>query len=243
MSLSPHYCRSLWDDGALCVLRVPTPDAPHPSRHAESCMHKYVSRFPRPMAPREYDYARRVWHRPSDGGCYAISRQVELPADPSTPKAVKVVDFVSCSLIRAVPGGTEIASFYFEDSQVRPGLAKMAVPKGLWPFWTKYESSLRLFAETRRTTQSRRSMDGPDAAPYGGHPGATAAARLGDEAGDLSEAGSDDEVYGALAELKARKRGSKQRGLPGKMASGQRWTRRLIIAGALRMVQVMLADR
>lgn len=95
--------RSLWDDSALSVERLPPPQAvdpgnfvdddcssagrvhhdneqqqqQHVSRHAESCIHQYISRFPRPMAPREYTYARRVWNRPSDGGCYVIARHAD----------------------------------------------------------------------------------------------------------------------------------------------------------------------
>lgn len=71
--------REIWDDGAVFIKRVLPPGASRLSKHAESCLHKYTSRFPRPMAPREYNYARRVWHRPSDGGCYVICKAMNLP--------------------------------------------------------------------------------------------------------------------------------------------------------------------
>lgn len=31
------------------------------------------------QAAREYQYARRVWHRPSDGGAYVLCRGLPLP--------------------------------------------------------------------------------------------------------------------------------------------------------------------
>ena len=48
-------------------------------KHTEWCLHQYRSRFPRPLAAREYQYARRVWHRPCDGGCYVVCRGLPLP--------------------------------------------------------------------------------------------------------------------------------------------------------------------
>lgn len=132
----------------------------------------------------------------------------------------------------------------------------MAVPKGLWPFWTKYESALRLFSSARHAAHGRRSIDGASPPP--------ATALLGDGhvtsmhskqqaegiEGNESEDGSDDEVYVALAELKAsqrpwrgRERGDSRGSQRGELVgAGSRWARRIIIAGALRMMQVMLAS-
>lgn len=46
-------------------------------------------------------------------------------------------------------------------AQVRPGLAKMAVPKGLWPFIVKYEAALRSVSlEAGPEAGRRTSLDG-----------------------------------------------------------------------------------
>ena len=55
------------------------------------------------MKDREYVYARRVWERPSDGGCYAISRPCTHPGMQLDPRAVQVKDCPSAFVIRAVP--------------------------------------------------------------------------------------------------------------------------------------------
>jgi hypothetical protein len=73
--------RDLWDENVLDIRRVqPASQAGgRLHKHTEWCLHAYRSRFPRPMAAREYQYARRVWHRPSDGGCYVLCRGLALP--------------------------------------------------------------------------------------------------------------------------------------------------------------------
>jgi hypothetical protein len=244
--------RQLWDDGVVEVRRVAPAGEARPSRHAESCLHRYISRFPRPMAPREYAYARRVWHRPADGGCYAICRDCDLPDDGAAgggARAVKVLQYISCTVVRAAPGGaagaaaggTEVASIYFEDSQVRPGLVKMAIPKGLWGFWTKYDAALRLFTDARHAAAAnaggarrRRSQDAQSAAAQLAKGGA----------GEESDSGGDDEVRGALALLRARKAAALRSARSALGGGGNsRWARRVLIAGAVRMIQVMLAAR
>jgi hypothetical protein len=279
--------RALWDDGALEVLR-PTPEGcSRASRHAESCLHSYLSKFPGPLASRRYNYARRVWHRPSDGGCYTIAQGCEITSDAINAaaahsangggldlqarekiRAVPVLEFTSAAVIRAVAGGSEISTFYFEDSQVRAGLAKVAVPKGLWPFWTKYEAALRLFADARAVAHSLPlNDDAPGAtttttatAPPGNANGTAAAVAaaarrrvptkfdawnggsfaLNYDGNDSDGEGSDDELYGALVQLKAaRRRAADRKG--GALGASTRWARRIVIAGALKMVQVMLA--
>lgn len=37
------------------------------------------------QAARVYSYARRVWHRPNDGGCYMICRATKLPGRKLAP--------------------------------------------------------------------------------------------------------------------------------------------------------------
>jgi hypothetical protein len=305
--------RALWDDSAIAIHRILDDDGDSTiardattgggqsssSRHpSESCMHRYVSRFPRPMAAREYRYARRVWHRPSDGGCYVVCRSCDFPpqsrcdaqeggrggaaaAAAGAYRAVHVTEYVSCTSVKACGNGesTEMVSVYFEDSQVSPKLAKMAVPKGLWPFWQKYDAALRLFAGARRAAHGRnvrRSLDGGaeqryrhrmeregereqeeyDSCAFHGHEyrdyhdggndtyndGLNEEIELSSHVGyrcgggDVSECESDEEAY-ALAALRAQKR----RGNGSVMGSSSRWARRLIIAGAVRMVQIMMA--
>ena len=170
--------RHLWDESAIEIRRVEPTSAAEasasasgastapPSRGArlsEWAQHRYRSRFPRPMAAREYNYVRRVWPRPTAGGCYAICRACDAPAASSggpggSPggdgfRAVRVGEFVSSFVIRAcqdaaAAGGvsTELVGCYFEDSGVRAGLAKMAVPKGLWAYIQKYDAALRCVA-------------------------------------------------------------------------------------------------
>ncbi|GAB4816531.1 hypothetical protein N2152v2_003577 [Parachlorella kessleri] len=147
--------RSTWDDTVMEIQRVKPPSAAHhPPHNSECSLHRFRCRFPMPMAPRVYNYARRVWHRPADGGCYAICRTTQLPDTVGRgggggggfgwpAREVEVGDYVSSVVIRATEGGAELATVYFEDSAVQPGLAKMAVPNGLWPFIVKYEQGLR----------------------------------------------------------------------------------------------------
>jgi hypothetical protein len=219
--------RSLWDQSAIAVERDLPPGVSRQSRHAESCLHRYISKFPTPLGARKYEYARRVWNRPSDGGCYAISKSCELPS-PGPNKYVKVKEYISGCIIKSSKNGTEILTAYFEDSQVRAGLAKMAVPKGLWPFWTKYEDSLRLFSKAKQVNHGRRSLDLADSAME--HHANINKSMQDDESS--SEYDSDDEVYSALARLKAKRSGSRK----SKHNSATRWTRRVLLAGAIKIL-------
>ena len=177
-----------------------------------------------------------MWHRPADGGCYAICQSCEVPEVAEGPRAVPVLEFTSASVVKAIPGGgSQVSTVYFEDSQVRSGLAKVGVPKGLWPFWTKYEAALRLFSEARAATHrhpalghSMHSMDESREEQHG-------------YAGSSDGEGSDDELYGALAELKAARKRNHSGGNP--LSAPSRWARRLVIAGALKMMHVMLATK
>jgi hypothetical protein len=105
----------------------------------------------------------------------------------------------------------------------------MAVPKGLWPFWTKYENSLRFFAKAKHVnTSNRKSLDG--APPEGNTMDATVDATNQDS---TSEYDSDDEIYDALARIKADKRTRSQTAGPGDLP---RWIRRVLVAGAIKLV-------
>ncbi|WIA18959.1 hypothetical protein OEZ85_003628 [Tetradesmus obliquus] len=120
----------------------------------ESGIMQALVHFPKPMASRSYIYARRVWHRPSDGGCYCLSKACGFEAPPALPcRAVSVEDYVAGCVVRApaaqlLPPGcdgpaAEVLLVYFEDSHVRPGLANLGIKKGLWPLVQKTDKALR----------------------------------------------------------------------------------------------------
>ncbi|KAJ9510517.1 hypothetical protein QJQ45_015986 [Haematococcus lacustris] len=118
-----------------------------------SCFLYARSRFPAPMAQREYVYARRVWAKQDDGGAYIVSRATAHPALPAAGcRTVKVQDFVSGQAIRATASlcgssqpASEVVSVYFEDSAVNSGLANLSIRKGLWPMAQKTQAALRLY--------------------------------------------------------------------------------------------------
>lgn len=210
------HARELWDDGALSMRRT----SHGTSKHAESSIFVSVSKFPRPLAPRRYEYARRVWHRPLDGGCYAISQSCEEGQiwDRMEAKAVGVQEFVSCIAIKAVAGGTEVSTIYYENSLVRPGLAKLAVPKGLLPFWVKYVEALRVFAV------ARKELNGGVAPHSDNHQ-----ALIGEES-------DDDALFQALVELKVKR----QSGGLKRLRAQARWAKRIAIAAAIKTVHAVL---
>jgi hypothetical protein len=127
----------------------------------ESVVMQALVQFPKPMASRSYLYARRVWPRPADGGCYCLSKGCTLPlstAVPSLPgRSVPVDDYCSGCVIRApspqlLPLGTdtnvpaaEVFMVYFEDSHVRASLANLGIKKGLWPLVQRTEKALRVY--------------------------------------------------------------------------------------------------
>lgn len=149
--------RRRWDDTALEIVRFKPAGAPRLSSQSEWCLQRFRCRFPRPMATRVYNYARRVWHRPADGGCYAICRTTKLPTGEGMQRGrtIEVGEYVSAVAIREAEGGTELATVYFESSGVRPGIAKIAVPSGLFPLMVKYETALRENCRQRLPQEGR----------------------------------------------------------------------------------------
>jgi hypothetical protein len=121
--------RLRWDDNCLEHLQLAASGTDPADHHQqETCFLYTRSKFPRPMAAREYVFARRVVPR-ADGGCYvvqAVPREGQHPRVPAhNGRGVKVADFTSCMRVRAVPspsgrsgGAVEVAMVYFEDSQV-----------------------------------------------------------------------------------------------------------------------------
>ncbi len=112
-------------------------------------------KFPKPLAQRSYVYARRVWARPSDGGCYVLARGCGAPAGAASPlRGVAVTDYSSGAVIRApaaaLLGGhsgpaAEVLMIYFEDSHVRAGFANLGIKKGLWPMVKNTDVALRSY--------------------------------------------------------------------------------------------------
>eukprot|EP00878_Enallax_costatus_P021596 GHUV01022880.1.p1 GENE.GHUV01022880.1~~GHUV01022880.1.p1 ORF type:complete len:550 (+),score=197.63 GHUV01022880.1:1412-3061(+) len=128
--------------------------------------------FPKPMASRSYMYARRVWHRPSDGGCYCLSKSCYYADPPALPgRAVAVEDYVSGCVVRTpaeqvLPVGyagaaAEVTLVYFEDSHVRPGLTNMGVKKGLWPLVQRTEKALRVYQAGAAANVHLQSLAAP----------------------------------------------------------------------------------
>lgn len=125
----------------------------------ESAVMQATVQFPKPMASRSYMYARRVWPRPSDGGCYCLSKACPAPGSASAlpGRGVSVEDYSSGCVIRApssqlLPPGADAAApaaevfmVYFEDSRVRASLANLGIKKGLWPLVQRTEKALRVY--------------------------------------------------------------------------------------------------
>ncbi len=108
------------------------------------------SRFPTPMASREYVYARRMWAKADDGGMYMLSRAASHAAAPlAGGRTVRVTDFTSGTVVRASALGdgqrpaAEMVSMYFEDSHVSAGFMNLGVRKALWPMTQKVNDALR----------------------------------------------------------------------------------------------------
>lgn len=162
----------------------------------ECALMQALVQFPKPMASRSYLYARRVWPRPSDGGCYCLSKSCESPAGtPAVPalpgRSVGVDDYCSGCVIRTpspqlLPPGTdpsapaaEVFMVYFEDSHVRPGLANLGIKKGLWPLVQRTEKALRVYqagaAANSHLQQASAERSGGASAATSPRPAAAAA--------------------------------------------------------------------
>ncbi len=107
-----------WDESCSAMLAIPPPalvaasssDAAAAAAAWSEEEHAYArsaflyarSRFPAPMAQREYVYARRVWAKADDGGCYVVCKATDAHPAPPPPgcRAVRVGDFVSGTVIR-----------------------------------------------------------------------------------------------------------------------------------------------
>lgn len=152
--------RCNWDESAL-VLQALVPATseisaaePVPGTHRQSAIMYAKVKFPGPIAPRDYVYCRRVWHRTSDGGCYVVNKSFSHPNVPvAEGKVVRVTDFASAFVVRDVPAasnrgpGAELLTVYFEDSRLSSLLVNPGVKKGLPPLNVKQEVAFRKWVE------------------------------------------------------------------------------------------------
>lgn len=128
-------------------------------RSLETTVMQARVRFPKPMAPRQYLYCRRVWNRPADGGCYCISRACVMPPGcsagrQSSGRSVHINDFAAGCVVRATQHtgragrpAAEMVMVYFEDPSVRAGLVNMGIRKGMWNAQQNAEAAFRLFQQ------------------------------------------------------------------------------------------------
>ncbi len=105
---------ALWDDSAAALEPMAPPSRSSPGQqlpddvvrraaHAQSSFMYARTRFPPPMSQREYLYARRVWYKADDGGCYCISKACQHPMPPQAScRTSRVTDFASGFVIRQV---------------------------------------------------------------------------------------------------------------------------------------------
>lgn len=178
--------RPAWDDACVALRPAHSGDA---GEDGESALLYSRFRFPKPMAPRDYVYARRVWGRPCDGGAYVVCRACPRPEALPPGRCCYVEDYAASYVIRTasdavmagVPpaareglhglgaGGpsTEVLLVYFEDSCVRPALANIGIRKALWPMVVRTQRALRGYAAhaaAAASLASTKPCSGADAA-------------------------------------------------------------------------------
>ncbi|GIL51738.1 hypothetical protein Vafri_7664 [Volvox africanus] len=164
--------RRTWDESMACQLAIAPPplattaqqgdvvslaEADARSSGGKSAFMYARTKFPPPMASREYTYARRCWAKPDDGGCYCISRACAHPSPPPPgSRAVRITDFISGYVIRSSKGifdtanpAVEVVNVYFEDPCVPSGIVNMSIRRALWPMVQKAEAAFRDYLLTR----------------------------------------------------------------------------------------------
>ncbi|KAG2433571.1 hypothetical protein HYH02_012688 [Chlamydomonas schloesseri] len=167
--------RRVWDESMACQLPIAPPAdvagdhgsgvpsmtpavAEAKAAGGRSAFMYARTKFPPPMASREYTYVRRCWAKPDDGGSYCISRACVAvpPAGVTGGRTVRVTDFVSGYVIRASKGvfdtaspAVEVVNVYFEDPCLPSGIANMGIRRALWPMVQKAEAAFRDFLLTK----------------------------------------------------------------------------------------------
>ena len=108
-TFADNNIRRGWDDSSMAMQPIAPPSqrdlAPEALEAAANCQSSFMysrTRFPPPMAHREYVFARRVWYKADDGGCYCISKACSHPAPPPQPgcRTVRVEDYSAGFVIR-----------------------------------------------------------------------------------------------------------------------------------------------
>ncbi|KAK9805498.1 hypothetical protein WJX72_001542 [[Myrmecia] bisecta] len=192
--------RFTWDESMLEIEKLPLPTG----SHGESKLAQYRAKFPRPMAARDYIYGRRVWGRPSDGGCYVVNVGLDLPGVLPPGRSVPVKDYISLSVVRACAsckgypeGAAEVITMYFEDPGVRAGIMNIAIRKGLWAFVQKHEAGLREYLAAKQARAERlvrrKSLGGRGSPRAGGR--SEPASSIPSSSEYDSETGSEDASY------------------------------------------------
>lgn len=116
------------------------------------------SKFPRPMAQREYVFSRKDWPGEGEGESYSLCRSCPLPSDAepeSKGRAVRVPEYyVGHRIIDHSMPGEETPSalmviYCYEDNGVGAGMINMTLKRGLWGFVQKHEEAMRKWISAR----------------------------------------------------------------------------------------------
>lgn len=107
-TFADNTIRRGWDDSSMAMQPIAPPSkqdmSPEALEAAANCQSSFMysrTRFPPPMAHREYVFARRVWYKADDGGCYCISKACLHPAPPQPGcRTVRVEDYSAGFVIR-----------------------------------------------------------------------------------------------------------------------------------------------
>eukprot|EP01025_Chloroclados_australasicus_P025273 TRINITY_DN2527_c0_g5_i1.p1 TRINITY_DN2527_c0_g5~~TRINITY_DN2527_c0_g5_i1.p1 ORF type:complete len:462 (-),score=25.10 TRINITY_DN2527_c0_g5_i1:4367-5752(-) len=117
------------------------------------------SRYPGPMADREFVAAKRFWR---ENGCtYHVSKSCDQDESSAVGqkkgRVYKVDDYVSCYVTRPLEGSNdnevEFVGIYFEDPGISSGIVNLIIKKGLWGSVQKHERALRLYQQCKREQQ------------------------------------------------------------------------------------------
>jgi hypothetical protein len=134
----------------------------------ESQLQFWRMRYPAPFAPRDYVCTRRVWRTPTaGGGAAAAPDATSAAADDTTTyvvakappgplrrdlelaipcgRAHRVRTYYSGIRVRAVPGGAELTTLYYEDCGLKPSMVEFTVRRSLWGFVERQAAALHAY--------------------------------------------------------------------------------------------------
>lgn len=144
--------RAQWDKGVATFKRLAGDD------EAGAELQFWRCHFPGPFAARDYVCVRRVWTEPAaeEGGhptLFVVSKSVSqrLPAEIQSAipggRSHRVAAYYSGMRVRQVPGGSELATLYYEDAGIAPALVDRAVRRSLWAFMQRQDAALRAWSQ------------------------------------------------------------------------------------------------